>query len=269
MSAFERVVIPSFRREHRLAKGLKTIKMADLVVSAIRSAMIDGSLKEGDRLPRELELIELFGVSRGVIRESLKLLESQRLITIQRGAHGGAVVCQAPELAVGESTLVTLQLQKATLGDYYQASCVIVPRAARLAAEHRPQEAGQALMKQVAIQQEFWRQGDEDRVSRVNAEYNGHILQQCGNKTLVIMDVPLRRAVGKIIGEIHQLFKREAGTDYTKFIARALEANQHVASLIKAGEVQATENFWEDYMRSSGDYFFSKVSPERTLSSQF
>lgn len=265
MSEFETVVIPCFRREYQLAKGLKTTKIADLVVSAIRSAMIDGSLKEGDRLPREPELIELFGVSRGVVRESLKLLESQRLITIQRGAHGGAVVCQDPELAVGESTLVTLQLQKATLGDYYQASCVIVPRAARLAAEHRPQEAGLVLMEQVALQQELWQRGDEDRVSRVNAVYNSHILQQCGNKTLVIMDVPLRQAVGRIIGEIHQLFKREAGVAYTDFIARALEANQQVAGLIEAGKASAAERFWEDYMKSSGDYFFSKVSPERTL----
>ncbi|KAA8614294.1 FadR/GntR family transcriptional regulator [Salipiger aestuarii] len=62
------------------------------IASALRSAIVDGRLMVGDRLPSETELAEQYGVSRPTVREALKRLAAQSLIRTRRGASGGAFV---------------------------------------------------------------------------------------------------------------------------------------------------------------------------------
>ena len=67
-------------------------KMAELIGDVLRRQIVHGDLKEGDALPSEAVLMEQFGVSRPTLREAFRVLESESLITIRRGAHGGARV---------------------------------------------------------------------------------------------------------------------------------------------------------------------------------
>ncbi|MBU2962131.1 GntR family transcriptional regulator [Citreicella sp. C3M06] len=62
------------------------------IASALRTAIIEGRLMVGDRLPSETELAEQFAVSRSTVREALKRLAAQSLIRTRRGATGGAFV---------------------------------------------------------------------------------------------------------------------------------------------------------------------------------
>ena len=54
------------------------------------------NLSPGDRLPRESELQAQFQVSKGTIREALKSLEVQGLITISTGPSGGGTIVEVP-----------------------------------------------------------------------------------------------------------------------------------------------------------------------------
>ena len=62
------------------------------IADAIRTAIVDGRLLVGDRLPSEAELADHHGVSRATVREALKRLAAQSLIRTERGAFGGAFV---------------------------------------------------------------------------------------------------------------------------------------------------------------------------------
>ena len=62
------------------------------IADAIRTAIVDGRLLVGDRLPSEAELADQHGVSRATVREALKRLAAQSLIRTERGAFGGAFV---------------------------------------------------------------------------------------------------------------------------------------------------------------------------------
>ena len=53
---------------------------------------MDGDLGPGDRLPVESDLATRFGVSRSTVREALRLLSSQELVTTTRGTTGGTFV---------------------------------------------------------------------------------------------------------------------------------------------------------------------------------
>jgi DNA-binding FadR family transcriptional regulator len=62
------------------------------IADAIRTAIVDGRLLVGDRLPSEAELADQHGVSRATVREALKRLAAQSLIRTARGAFGGAFI---------------------------------------------------------------------------------------------------------------------------------------------------------------------------------
>jgi DNA-binding FadR family transcriptional regulator len=67
-------------------------RMYENVVEQVKNAILDGKLKPGDKLPTEKELKDLFDVSRGTLREALRVLEQRGLITIKTGANGGVFV---------------------------------------------------------------------------------------------------------------------------------------------------------------------------------
>jgi GntR family transcriptional repressor for pyruvate dehydrogenase complex len=63
----------------------------------------------GDRLPSERELGKRFGVSRVTVREALRALEANDLVTIRVGAQGAFVTASTSErLGEGISDLLTL-----------------------------------------------------------------------------------------------------------------------------------------------------------------
>ena len=59
------------------------------VADQLRDRILDGSVAAGDRLPTEVELSEIFGVSRSTVREALRVLASRGLIRTTRGTTGG------------------------------------------------------------------------------------------------------------------------------------------------------------------------------------
>ncbi len=65
------------------------------VVGQIESAILEGQLSPGDKLPAERELGDMFQTSRGTLREALRILEQKGLIAIRLGINGGAYVKDA------------------------------------------------------------------------------------------------------------------------------------------------------------------------------
>src|SRR5438128_447724 len=72
--------------------ALKAPRAAELLAGHLRQQIIRGELKEGDRLPKEQELMETYGVSRSTFREAFLLLEAEGLISVLQGTRQGALV---------------------------------------------------------------------------------------------------------------------------------------------------------------------------------
>ena len=73
-------------------EAAKQTKVFQNVVEQIQEAILDGRLTTGQTLPAERELKEMFSISRGTLREALRVLEQKGLIEIRLGVNGGAVV---------------------------------------------------------------------------------------------------------------------------------------------------------------------------------
>jgi DNA-binding GntR family transcriptional regulator len=104
---------------------------ADLIFEALREAIVEGRLRDGDTL-RQDQIAGMFNVSRIPVREALARLEEQGLVTTQR--HKGAVVSslsltEIEEMfefrALVEGEVIRLSVQRisdATLAEA-EASC--------------------------------------------------------------------------------------------------------------------------------------------------
>jgi DNA-binding FadR family transcriptional regulator len=58
-----------------------------MVVQRLRDAIAQGHLAIGERLPSERELCEQLGVSRTIVREAMRVLASQGILTVRQGRH--------------------------------------------------------------------------------------------------------------------------------------------------------------------------------------
>ena len=61
-------------------RQLKPVRLFDQVVEQLQALIVAGTWERGDRLPSEAELGVTYGVSRSVVREALRVLESKGLI---------------------------------------------------------------------------------------------------------------------------------------------------------------------------------------------
>ena len=97
-----------------------------------------GKLKEGDMLPSERELAEIFDVSRVPVREALKVLE---FVGVVQNVHGKGVFVKkiTADNIIGNLDFVMMN-PKHTMFDLFEVRAGIEVQAAYLAAERRTDE---------------------------------------------------------------------------------------------------------------------------------
>ena len=111
----------------RMTPVAKPVRTGELIASELRKRIISGELAEGSTLPTETELMSQFGIARPTLREALRILESETLITVRRGSRGGPVINRPdPAVAIRYFGLV-LQAQGTTLMDIFQARVLVEP----------------------------------------------------------------------------------------------------------------------------------------------
>jgi len=96
-------------------QAAKQTKVFENVVEQIQEAILDGRLKTGDTLPAERELKEMFNISRGTLREALRVLEQKGLIQIRLGVGGGSIVKTVDAEQISESLALLIRSQKVSL----------------------------------------------------------------------------------------------------------------------------------------------------------
>jgi len=100
------------------------------VAEAIKSWVMEAGLKSGDRLPGEAELIARFGMSKGTIREAMRLLEAQGLVRTRTGPGGGTFLQEMSAERAQALLSNYFYFRGLTLGDIYQLRRVLEPEMA-------------------------------------------------------------------------------------------------------------------------------------------
>lgn len=145
---------------------LQGTSLTRLVAESIEELILVGELGPGSKL-NEVALAQRFGISRGPLREALRLLEESGLIRQEknRGAH-------VRKVALSEAA------------DIYDVRAGLDATAGRLLAERITPEQLRTLREMTATMREI-EPGDVDRFHELNLSFHDCIVTMTGNPVLI------------------------------------------------------------------------------------
>jgi DNA-binding FadR family transcriptional regulator len=118
-----------------VAQQLRPQKTAMLVAQRIVSDINKRGNTVGDRLPPERLMLEEYNIGRGTLRESLRFLELQGVISLKPGPGGGPVVQHPDGSSLATALTLLLQFKNAPFRTIAEARSGLEPMMAQLAAD--------------------------------------------------------------------------------------------------------------------------------------
>lgn len=229
---------------------LRVPKAPEIVASRVRQQIVKGELKEGDQLPSESHLMAAFGVSRPTIREAFRILEAERLITVARGARGGAIIKAPDPDLIRSYTLLVLQVSQMSVGEIFDTRRLLEPPVARELALRHSVDCMPRL--QSCLAQERTSMEDPVAFAASVASFHRALIDLSGNKLLIhLMDSII------VVIEFHQAMvlsqgvRRLPGLERVAQMDRALQSQVRLLELIEQGQAAQAEAHWLQHMEAS------------------
>jgi GntR family transcriptional regulator, transcriptional repressor for pyruvate dehydrogenase complex len=221
-------------------------KTAELVARDLRGKIVRGELKDGDSLPAEGELVARYSVSRPTLREALRILESEALLTVTRGSRGGPKVhLPDPRLAARHFGLV-LQSRGTTLADIYGARLLIEPSCARLVASTARRTAPAVLGAIIEKERQTLAAKDDAQHSRASAKFHSALIELTGNRPLILLMNMLTHIYERHISTAVLAANVQRFDSASRL--RGLKAHEKLVALIEAGDDDGAETFWRKHL---------------------
>jgi DNA-binding FadR family transcriptional regulator len=180
---YEMAVDESERRNRQLSQP----RVAEMVADILRARIVDGELTDGAFLPKQDDLIAEFRVSRPSIREAMRILETEGLVSVRRGNVGGAEVHAPKPDPVAHMLGLVLQSQRSTLTDLAAALRILEPACAALCAG-RADRAEHVVPALEQLNEDARAQtGDGPVFTRLARRWHDELVGSCGNRTLILL----------------------------------------------------------------------------------
>lgn len=153
------------------------------IVDYWREMIATGALKDGDALPSERELAEMFDVSRVPVREALKVLEYLGFVKQIRGK--GVFVQKAdPENLFGTlGPMMTATSE--VLEDLFDVRLLLEPYAAKCAAEQATDEQLTRMQKHIEHMEDGIK--TKQRVEETSFSFHTEVIRTSGNQVLLMI----------------------------------------------------------------------------------
>jgi GntR family transcriptional repressor for pyruvate dehydrogenase complex len=161
-------------------------RASNLIVDQIRMLIRDGQLNPGDRLPSERELGERFGVSRVTVREALRGLEANGLVTIKVGARGGAFVTAPTSQLVGEGISDLLTFSVVEPADVTEARQVFELGIVPLVCE-RADETDIAELLEICDRADAALEADDEYPMSLSADFHVRVARAAHNPAIEML----------------------------------------------------------------------------------
>lgn len=247
-----------------LAKGVplspmvavRVPKTGEIVADQIRRRIIRGELSEGDFLPSEAELTDTLGVSRPTLREALRVLEAEQLISVGRGSRTGARVHMPRVASVARYAGFALQAERTTMADVYHARLAIEPFVAAELARDDPAGAADRLDAAIVSLAELFDRGDFTDFVRDIAGFHRLLVELGGSNTLVLITQMLQQIVARYQVRRFELHRRDPDQQ-AKLAAIGIKSFRKLSALIRAGQADAAAAHWREHLETTNKVWLS------------
>jgi DNA-binding FadR family transcriptional regulator len=223
-----------------------TREVPQRIADELRALIVSGELTEGESLGREPDLVERFGVSRPSLREALRILEAEGLITVERGVRGGVVAHEPDQRMTARTAALVLRSRNVALADVFEARALLEPVAARKIAE-LPSRARRAVVAELGalIDAEEETIKDPEAFAVANIRFHERLVTEAGNQTLGIVIEMLNEVVTRTVTAVSQ------SGDVTGSLSvrqRGIRSQRRLLVLIEEGVGAAAEEHWRAHM---------------------
>jgi len=214
------------------------------IADELRQLILSDKLSEGDSLGKEPDLVKRFGVSRPSLREALRILEAEGLISVVRGMLGGVVAHKPDERMTARTAALVLQARNVSLADVFEARSLLEPVAVRVIASSRSRRAAVAELRQV-IRDEKRLIMDPDAFGPANARFHERLIALAGNQTLTILAEMLNEIVARAVTAVSKTGSTHESAATRR---RGIRSQERLVSLIEAGKAPQAEEHWRTHM---------------------
>jgi len=172
---------PMARKSDPEPKRRRPAKVAD----QIKDWVVSQGLQKGDRLPGEAEMITRFAMSKGTIREAMRLLEGQGLIETRTGPGGGSFVGEVTEERARSLLGNYFYFKDLTVADIYQIRRVLEPEMVAQLAGTLSEPALAELEDLISHYAEPAKSPEEERQQHVDSlKFHASLARQSDNPLL-------------------------------------------------------------------------------------
>lgn len=182
------------------------------VIDALRALIFEGTYRAGERLV-ERELCEKIGVSRTLIREALRQLEAEGLVTV--------IANKGPSVT---------KLNQKEARDIYRARGLLESYASQEFAEHGTAIQKAAIVRRCEQMRKAYERGDMRGVFQRKSEFYKELIDGCGNAVIG----------SRLRGLLAQISLLRAATLSEKGrVAEVIRELEQIAAAIQAGKGRA------------------------------
>jgi GntR family transcriptional repressor for pyruvate dehydrogenase complex len=222
----------------------RSMKTSDRVALDIVRDIVARNLQPGDKLPLEAELLKQYKVSRSSLREALRLLEVQSLITIKPGPGGGTVVGKVHPGSLGRSLTLHMHMLGATYDELLNTWVLAEPMLAELAAKNPDRERVRRAMAPFLVKQKPSQQYPHDIVEGL--QFHDVISELADNRVLAYL---LRTAASIVTEHIVTTIDTKALQDHI------FHEHAEIAQLIISGNAKKARIAMQGHIHHVAEYF--------------
>ena len=230
-------------------RRIKTQKTAMLIAQRIVSDIRRGGFAVGDRLPPEKSMLQSYQIGRGTLREALRFLELQGVISLKPGPGGGPTVERPDASTLANSLVLLLDFDDAPFSTIVQARVDLEPILARLASAKMTQE--HLVELETSVEDMRLNLDDTYVFLQTNKDFHGLIAWASGNSLY-----------GFFIDSLIEILDGTSlGVDYpNKRRGAILAAHTRILDALKAHDNDSSQESMDAHMKEYAKYLEKRYS---------
>jgi DNA-binding FadR family transcriptional regulator len=238
-----------------------------MVASVLRQRIIDGTLGEGGLLPKQEDMLKEFNVSKPSMREALRILETEGLVTVRRGNVGGAVSHVPTSRTAAYTIGLVLESRSVPLADVGHALALVEPMCAGMCASREDRAEAVVPILREAHEQARDQRDDLPTFAASMRRFHELLVELCGNETMIV-----------VVGSLESLWSHgeaewaatadTAGTAPTDLHGpTSLSAHEQLLELIVRGDASAVRELARAHLERTLFYVDASAAEVRVSSS--
>jgi GntR family transcriptional regulator, transcriptional repressor for pyruvate dehydrogenase complex len=235
--------------------------VAEVVADVLRVRIVDGELADGDLLPRQEDLVQEFGVSLPSLREAMRILETEGLISVRRGNIGGAVVHRPTPQAAAFMLGLVLQSRNVVLSDLAAALRVVEPACASMCAQRSTRRSIAAHLKALTDQLNG-HLDDGSEFTKSAREFHDALARVCGNETMCQLVGTLETLWSDYESRWAEASTRRGAYPGVELRKLVVAAHVNITRAIRAGDAEGAEKATRHHLEQSQAYLLEHAGSE-------